>query len=108
MPLSHCYMRLTRRVDGYAVHAVMVGRQIIRCEIGTDNDHRVDGESVHPTDVRGRDYAATPRPTSIFFSIESTISSTPMRDFQPQSVVARLSSRLFGQESAICWRLSGL
>jgi len=36
-------------VDGYAVHAVMVGSQIIPHEIGADNDHRVDGEAVHPT-----------------------------------------------------------
>jgi hypothetical protein len=36
-------------VDGSAVHAVMVGREIIRYEIEADNDHRVDGEPVHPT-----------------------------------------------------------
>jgi len=36
-------------VDGFAVHAVMVGSQIIRREIGTDNHHRVDGRAVHPT-----------------------------------------------------------
>jgi len=27
----------------------MVGSQIIRREIGTDNNHRVDGAAVHPT-----------------------------------------------------------
>jgi hypothetical protein len=36
-------------VDGSAVHASIVGRKIIRRAIGTDNDHRVDGEAVHPT-----------------------------------------------------------
>jgi hypothetical protein len=47
-------------------------------------------------------------PTSTLSSIDSTISSTPIFAFQPQSLVARASSRLFGHESAICWRLSGL
>ena len=32
----------TRRVDGFAVHAVMVGSQIIRHESGDDNHHRVE------------------------------------------------------------------
>ena len=49
-----------------------------------------------------RSYAAALMPTSILASIESTISSIPMRDCQPQWAVARLSSRLFGHESAIC------
>jgi len=38
-----------RRVDGFAVHAVMVGADIIppvNCTVG---DHRVDGRAVHPT-----------------------------------------------------------
>lgn len=38
-----------RRVGGSAAHAVMVGGKIIRNDPVADNDHRVDGEAVHPT-----------------------------------------------------------
>ncbi len=38
-----------RRVDGFAVHAVMVGGDIIPPVNGTVGDHRVDGRAVHPT-----------------------------------------------------------
>jgi len=34
-------------VDGYAVHAAMVGREIIRRENGAGNDHRVEGKPSH-------------------------------------------------------------
>jgi len=37
------------RVDGFPVHAVMVGSEIIRPEIGAGNNHRVEGRAFHPT-----------------------------------------------------------
>jgi len=39
---------LLRRVDGFPVHAVMVGRKIIRRENAGDNNRRVVGRAVHP------------------------------------------------------------
>jgi hypothetical protein len=39
-------------VDGFPVHAVIVDSKIIRHESGADNDHRVDGSAVHPTDKK--------------------------------------------------------
>jgi len=42
---------ILRGVDGSAVHAVMVGSEIIRRDSGTDNYQRVDGKPVHPTCV---------------------------------------------------------
>ena len=40
---------MVRRVDGFAVHAVMVGGKIIPHESGAATDHRADGGAVHPT-----------------------------------------------------------
>jgi len=38
-------------VDGFAIHAVMVGRQIIRHDIGGGSNHRAGGEAANPTVV---------------------------------------------------------
>ena len=39
----------TRRVGGFAADAVMVGRKIIRHDIGAGIDHRVGGIAANPT-----------------------------------------------------------
>jgi len=36
-------------VDGFAVHASIVGGEIVEPVDGTVNDHRVDGRAVRPT-----------------------------------------------------------
>jgi hypothetical protein len=36
-------------VDGFAVHAAIVSRKIMRRDNGAGSDHRVGGKPAHPT-----------------------------------------------------------
>jgi len=43
---------MSGRVDGFPVHASIVGSEIIEPDIGADTDHGVDGKAVHLTCYR--------------------------------------------------------